>query len=87
MTELDREEQDFYDNCVEIYRLLTGTKLGEYLNKQREKVIHKIAHSNNDRETWINIGALRTIDDLTDKKISSRNEIKRIDELKDDIGT
>jgi len=78
---LTTEEIEYYDNCKAIYRELNNTKLYELLNNTREKIIHKIANSENDRDMWINVGRLKTLDDLLDKKLTSYNEVKRMDAL------
>ena len=84
MKSITKEEEEYYTNCKEIYKELNGTKLFEYLEKLREKVIHRIAHSENDRQTHIELGSLKIIDTLIDKRQQSYNELKRIETIIDE---
>ena len=79
--ELTREEAEYLDTCKAVYNELKDTKLYDYLIKLREKIIHRIANSETDRDAHINIGSLKIIDDLIDKRISAFNEIKRIESI------
>lgn len=81
---MTEDEQQYYDNCIAIYKELKNTKLYEYLTTLREKIIHKIARTDDEKKLWKEVGRLHLLDDLTDKKITSYTEIKRIDALKDE---
>lgn len=80
MSELSREEQEYYDRCVTIHNELSNTKLLESLIDLREQTINRVARLDNEKLVWKELGKLYILDVLVGKKERVIQEIRRLEE-------
>ena len=85
MKELRTDEHDFYTSCIELFNIISNTKLIETLNDLRDQTITRMSKLNEVGDIQREQGKLQILNMLVNYKGTLSREIQRIEsELKDE---